>query len=218
MTAAIAFFDVDFTLLHGNSGYYASLHLIKHKLLKKRRVVQAIYYSLAGLVLDQDVKKIYQIAVSDMAGTTLEHILEIGKTCFEKDLKPRLFKEGFEKIKEHQNKGDLVILLTAGPDMVMHWMKDHYKVNEVYSTGPHVENGLLTSQVRTPICHGPGKLHYAEKACRQYGINLKDCYFYSDHHTDIPLLEKVGKPRIVNPFRRLKNEAIKRNWPILQFK
>ena len=41
-------------------------------------------------------------------------------------------------------------------------------------------------------------------------------YFYSDSMNDLPLLEEVSNPVATNPDERLRNEAIKRNWPILE--
>src|SRR3989338_9010352 len=63
--ASIAFFDVDDTLVAGNTGFYASLRLVRHGILKKRRIPQAVYYRLANLFFPQDVRKIYEIAVAD---------------------------------------------------------------------------------------------------------------------------------------------------------
>ena len=49
------------------------------------------------------------------------------------------------------------------------------------------------------------------------GVNLDNCYFYTDSVTDLPMLEKVGLPQVVNPDKLLEAEARKRNWPITTF-
>lgn len=214
---SLVFFDVDETLVDGNSGYYTTLRLIRHRILKKRRLFQAIYYSVANLFAHQDVQKIYRIAIADMAGMTLKHAFEIGRECLEKDIKPRLFPKGIEQIRRHKEAGDIVILLTSGPYMTIQPLKEYLGVNDFHASGPRIENGILTGELQLPLCYGAGKLHYAEESCKKYGVSLPDCTFYSNDVTDLPILEKVGSPRAVNPHKDLEKVAIERGWPVLRF-
>lgn len=214
---SIAFFDVDYTILDGSSGYYTTLRLIKHGIIKKRRMIQAAYYLAAGQLFNQDIKKIYQIAINDMAGSTIERILEIGRECFENDIKPRLLIEAIARVKEHQEKGDHVVLLTAGPYMTIKILQDFLGIHEAYTMGPEVVDGILINKLRAPICHGEGKVHFAKLSSQKHNIPLSQCSFYSDHITDLPLLEQVGNPCVVNPERKLKRAAKSRGWNIHRF-
>jgi len=215
---SIAFFDVDYTLVAGNSGFYTSLNLVRHKILKKRRMAQAVYYLLAATLFDQDVRKIYQIAVTDLAGCTLEHVLEIGRETFDAKVKPKIYTEGLSLVADHKKRGDAVVLLTSAPYMLIHSLQNYLKADEAYSMGPVIQNGILTRDLALPICHADGKIHYAKEASKKYGIPLSECFFYTDHHTDIPLLKLVGNSRVVNPGHRLEKEAIRRGWPMLRFR
>ncbi len=217
MPSSIAFFDVDHTLVDGNSGYYSSIRLVRRGVLKRRRVLQAVYYSLASLLFPQDVKKIYQIAIDDMAGWPLDKILEIGNECFEKDIKKRLFPDGLKKIKEHQKRGDRVVLLSSGPYMTLYHLRAYLKADTAYTMGPIIEGGVLTDTLHLPICHAEGKIHFAELEARKHHVPLKKCFFYTDHISDIPLLEKVGHPVVVNPNRKLARFAEKHGWKILRW-
>lgn len=216
--SSIAFFDVDYTLIDGNSGFYSSLRLVKHGVLKKRRIVQAVAYSLAALLFHPDVKKIYEIAISDMAGWPLTKILKIGNECFERDIKKRLFPQGVALVKKHQEKGDRVALLSSGPHMTLQALQKFLKIDEAFTMGPEIINGILTSQIQLPICHAEGKIYYAEEFAKKKGVSLQKCYFYTDHISDLPLLEKVGHPVLVNPSKRLEQIAKKKGWEILKFK
>lgn len=214
---SIAFFDVDYTLVDGNSGFYTSLRLVKHGILKKSRIVQAAYYSLMALFSQPDVKKIYEVAINDMAGWPLTKILEIGNECFEQDIKKRLFPQGVTLVKKHQKRGDRVALLSSGPYMTLQALQKFLKADEAFTMGPEIMDGVLTSQIQLPICHGAGKIYYAEKFAKKNQIPLSKCAFYTDHISDIPLLEKVGTPVLVNPSRRLKEIGEKKGWEILTF-
>lgn len=215
---AIAFFDVDETLVDGYSGLYASLRLVRHGILKKRRLPQALYYRLANCIVPQDVRRIYEIAAADMAGTSLKRVLEIGRDCLERDIRPRLFSQGIHLIRQHQSRGDRVILITSSPTMIIEPLRAHLGVDEAYSSGPVIEDGILQRRLRLPLCFGAGKLHYAQEAASRLQIPLRLCTFYSNDIHDLPLLERVGRPTAVNPDRKLKKIAERRGWPILSFK
>lgn len=215
--SSIAFFDVDNTLVKGNTGYYTSLLLVRYGIMKQRRFLQAGYYYLSSFLFSQNIEKIYKIAIADLAGATLDHVLKIGQECFERDIKPRIFKEGLERIKEHRKKGHLIVLLTAAPYMLVHAFNNFVNADEAYAMGPEVIGGVLTNRLQQPLCHGVGKVHYAKMAAKKYGVRLQDCYFYTDDHSDIPLLEKIGYPEVINPTRRLRNHALIRGWPVSCF-
>lgn len=214
---SIAFFDVDYTLIDGNSGFYTTLHLVKKGLMKKRRFLQAVYYSSAALLFDQDIKKIYQTAMQDLVGLPLSHVLKIGKECFEADIKRRFFVEGLRCVQDHQKRGDKVVVLSAGPSMTLYHVAQYLKADEAYMMGPEIQNEVLTNRLQLPLCHGEGKVHYAKLVCKKYGIPLKDCYFYTDDESDTPLLKSVGHPHVVNPGRGLIKISKRMGWKILWF-
>lgn len=214
----IAFFDVDNTLMKGFSGFYSTLILIQKGILKKRRLPLAFFYRAVSPLYKGNLKKMYEIAVRDMAGSRVEQILNLGRECFERWVKPRLYREGIEKVEEHKKRGEPVYLMTSGPYMVIKILADFLGVDGRYSAGPVIdERGILTSEVRMPICYREGKVVAAEEVIRSHGASWKDCYYYADNIDDIYLLSKVGNPRVVNPDRRLLKIAKKRGWPVLNF-
>ena len=217
----IAFFDVDQTLIKGYSGFYTTLVLIQKGILKKRRLPEALFYRLVGPVYQGDqtiLKRMYQIAIDDMAGTSLKEILKIGRACFERWIRPRIYREAVEKIEFHKKRGEPVYLITSGPYMTTRILAEFLGVDGEYSVGPVVNDaGILTSQIGLPVYYREGKVTAAEMLIRKHGVSLRDCYFYSDSIDDLFLLEKVGHPHLVNPDRRLRKIGVGRRWPILRF-
>jgi hypothetical protein len=65
--------------------------------------------------------------------------------------------------------------------------------------------------------YGPTKAAAMRDLAAAAGYDLADCYAYSDSITDLPMLELVGHPYVVNPDRQLRREATSRGWPVLQF-
>jgi len=50
------------------------------------------------------------------------------------------------------------------------------------------------------------------------GLDLGRSYFYTDSITDLPVLERVGEPRVVNPDPRLRRAAARRGWPVVDLR
>lgn len=219
---AVAFFDVDNTLMKGYSGFFATLALLKGGILKKRRLFQALFYRLVGPLTSgkgssqELLRRMYGIAMTDMAGSRLEEILEIGRDCFEKRMKPRLYREGIEAIKRHKEEGDPVYLITSGPTMVIRWLAEFLGVDGEFSAGPVIDSsGRLTREIRMPITYREGKVAAAEEAVRKHRARWEACTYYADSADDLYLLEKVGHPVLVNPDWRLKRIGKERRWPVL---
>lgn len=218
MSGTIAFFDVDHTLLRGNSGFHASLRLVRHGLLRKHRLLQALYYRTLGAVIDPDIRQLYRIATYDTIGLKAEKLFEIGEECLREDLIPRLYPQGLEAIAAHRKKGHYIVLITSGPTMVAEPLARYLKAHACYSIGSELALGCVTGRLPEILCYGKGKVHYSELACERFGVRLQDCHFYTDHHSDIPLLEAVGFPHVVNPDPRLYLAAWRHKWPIEKYR
>lgn len=213
----IAFFDVDHTLIQGNSGFITTMDLLKRKLYKKRRLFQAVYFTLASKIFFSDIRKVYHAAIADLIGLKAEPLYVIGDEVFQNKVKPRLYTEGLDAIRKHQDKGHRVVLLSSGPEMTLKSLQRFVKADMGFMMAPRVRDGLVTGELNEPLCNAQGKIHYAKIACQQLGAKLKDCFFYSDHYTDVPMLKAVGFPRVVNPDWRLKKIARKNHWTTLHF-
>jgi putative phosphoserine phosphatase/1-acylglycerol-3-phosphate O-acyltransferase len=90
-------------------------------------------------------------------------------------------------------------------------------ISHVLCTRLEVENGIFTGRVVHPTCYGEGKAQAARRLAAEHDLDLEESYSYTDSHEDLPLLEAVGKPRPLNPNRRLAQLAKERRWPVRRF-
>lgn len=185
--------------------------------MKKLRVLQAVYYTVKGKFVEVDIEYVYRIATRDIVGMPAADLLKIGQEIFAEQIRPRIFHEAIATIQKHRSLKHRVVLLTSGSKMIMEHMQNFLGADECHCVSLGIKDGLLTDKLNLPICHGPGKIHYAERESQAWGIPLMDCYFYTDHFTDIPLLQKVGHPYCINPDWRLRRIARRRGWPMLPF-
>ena len=84
--------------------------------------------------------------------------------------------------------------------------------DDYLATRLEVVSGRFTGGLIEPPCYGAGKVVLARAYSAQHNLNLAASYFYTDSHHDLPLLESVGKPIVVNPNRKLKAIALERCW------
>lgn len=218
----LVFFDVDKTIIRGYSGFFTTIALIQKGILKKRRLPTALFYRIFSPLIHEGknapLEKLYQIAIDDMAGHTLDEIMEVGRECFERWIKPRVYAGAVAKVGEHKAQGHPVYLVTSGPTMAIRILAEFLGVTGFFSAGPVIdEQNRLTRVLQRPIYYREGKVVAAEAAIRTHGAAWEDCYFYSDSIDDIFLLQRVGHPHLVNPDPKLLKIGRERSWPVLRF-
>jgi phosphoserine phosphatase len=79
-------------------------------------------------------------------------------------------------------------------------------------------DGLLTGRVNGPICLNSNKRILAEMLARKVNIDLATSYAYGNHQSDLPLLELIGNPYVVEPTEPLRRVALTNKWPILTYR
>jgi putative phosphoserine phosphatase/1-acylglycerol-3-phosphate O-acyltransferase len=95
--------------------------------------------------------------------------------------------------------------------------KTDFKLDDYLCTRYEVKDGHFTGDVVEPLCYGEGKIIHAERFAKEQNIDIDASYFYTDSCTDLPMLERVAHPRVVNPDIRLRFVAKRKGWPILNW-
>ena len=80
-----------------------------------------------------------------------------------------------------------------------------------------IVDGVYSGELTGPLVYGAGKVAAMQEIARWDGLDLGQCYAYSDSASDLPMLEAVGHPVAVNPDGRLARHARDHAWPIVHF-
>jgi phosphoserine phosphatase len=80
-----------------------------------------------------------------------------------------------------------------------------------------VYGGLLTGNPKGKICFGEEKLSRFLDYCWKNDISVEDTWYYADSISDLPVLAVTGHPICVNPDKKLRRQAIRNGWKILDF-
>ncbi|HLC65268.1 MAG TPA: HAD-IB family hydrolase [Candidatus Nanoarchaeia archaeon] len=215
---AVALFDVDDTIVDGACAIIYAKYLYKKKALNLSFLVKVhlylLYYMLLARLNRLNIKKIEEKWFKELSSKiSVDEALHLGRQCFEEEIKPKIYREVLPIIKKHAERGDRIVLISNSPKFLIEQLANHLNIKEFYGTDFVCENNRFKS-IKQPYCFGEGKAKIIKKS----SLDLKNSYAYSDSIHDLPLLEMIKYPNVVNPDRRLRNIALKREWPIHNFR
>ena len=165
-----------------------------------------------------NIDRAYQKAIKMYKGLSERELRNRSETFFRLKVKDKILKGAVGSMNRHREDNHSLVLLTNSScyqaDIASRdWGFDFWLANRF----PVDRQGNLLGTYEHPLCYGDGKVRRAESLANANGFNLDDSYFYSDSYSDLPMLERVGNPRVVNPDPKLKKYAIKKGWPILDW-
>jgi HAD superfamily hydrolase (TIGR01490 family) len=210
----IAFFDLDHTLLDGANGNLVVIHMVKKRLLGMEAIWKAIKFTTLYRLNRLPREEVYRWSFQECSKYTIQELVSLLDDAYETQIMPRLFLEGERCIAEHKAQGHLTVIATAAGEYISEKVRVQLGADDKIAAIAPVRDGHLTDELRRPLPYGEGKETLARAYAAERGVDLKDCYFYSDSLADMPLLEAVGHPVAVNPQRRLKKIAMQRGWPV----
>jgi HAD superfamily hydrolase (TIGR01490 family) len=122
---------------------------------------------------------------------------------------------GRAAVLEHRKRGDVVAIVTGASRYVARPLASQLGIEHVVASELEVgQSGCFTGRLCDPLCYGKGKIVRAQRLAEALGFDLREATFYSDSFTDLPLLEHVAEPIVVNPDARLARVARRRGWQV----
>jgi HAD superfamily hydrolase (TIGR01490 family) len=218
-STAAAFFDLDKTIIAGSSALAFSRPFRRQGLISRRAALRSGYAQML-LVLsgaDADTMDLLRRRITALCtGWEVAQIRAIVAETLHEIVEPLVYAEATELIAEHRANGEEVVVLSASGLEVVEPIAALVGADRCLATRMRVEDGRYTGIIEY-YCYGEEKAQAARAIAADRGYRLADCRAYSDSITDLPLLEAVGHPTVVNPDRALRREAEQRGWPILTF-
>ena len=166
-----------------------------------------------------DVIARFQKAATDfIGGHDVSEIRQIGEQIYDEFVSPAIWKGTIAIAQEHLDAGDEVWLVTASPEDFADLIAERLGFTGALGTKAEVKDGKYTGGLIGSLLHGAEKAKAVNALAESRGIDLKDCFAYSDSHNDLPLLNAVGNPRAINPDAKLRIIAFTSGWPVHDFR
>jgi len=218
----VAFFDVDNTLLRGSSFFFLTKGMYQRGFFTKKDisnfVVAHLRYRLSGVESTEEIAKVQNAACEFFRGHDASIIEKMGIEVYDEFVSPALWQGTIEIANNHLDHDEEVWLVTATPKDLADVIAERLGFTGALGTVAEVKDGVYTGKLIGQLLHGPNKAIAIKELAEQRGIDLANSYAYSDSHHDIPLLEAVGNPRVINPDTLLQIHALRENWPIYDFR
>jgi len=213
-----ALFDVDGVILRGKGLNLYARYLVARGEATPALAVRGAWYALGHRLGWLDGGAVLRrVARAYLTGRRHEELVRQGEEWFATLGAAAVYPEARELVDRHRRTGTPVVLLSGGMNFLVAPVARALGAARWAAVEPETESGILTGRLREPLCIDAGKLHWARTVTGELGMELARCAYYSDDFGDLALLEAVGEPVVVNPDPRLRREAARRRWPVLDF-
>jgi len=214
VTIALAVFDVDHTLVRGSSGGVFIAYLWRKNVLsraQKRRVVREM---LRYRVERRSGRDLVELGVRIFDGLAAAELAAHAKRCVEGEVRKLVYQEALDEIARCRMRGLTVVLASGSTELVIEPLAAWVGATLGIGSRGVVRGGLLTDEVIQPVPYQGGKVERVEAAFAEQGIDWAASTAYTDRAIDVPLLERVGRPVVVNPRGSLGPLALERGWRV----
>ena len=150
-------------------------------------------------------------------GLNAESVKQLAGDQFETYVRPKLFPPALDCIREHQNRGDLIVLVTGSLDFIIQPLADYLQADAALTVQLEEAHGQFTGELTTPPLSEAEKVRAIQTVVERYNVDLDASYAYGDSRADLPMLECVGNPIVVNPSKGLRQVAIESGWEISEW-
>lgn len=212
----LALFDLDETLISGDCSSLWSAFMVNEGWVEK-----------PDLFLEQDAEmmRLYAIGQMDMTaymnwtlsplkGRSENEVSAMVERFVYEVIAARVYDDARQCIEKHRANGDRTIVISASGEHLVAPIAKYLGIDETLAIGVETANGLYTGFTQGVLTFQEGKVARLMTLLNQDATRLAHAIFYSDSHNDLPLLNLVGKPCVVNPDAILLQHARQAGWPI----
>ena len=215
----LALFDLDNTLLSGDSDYEWTQHLVNKGVLDRatfeaRNTAFFEQYKAGTL----DIHEFLDFQLQSLARNTRADLDTWHAEFMEIRIRPMISPQARKLVKKHQDSGDLCALVTATNSFVTGPISREFNIPHLIATVAAQDNGQFTGKPRGTPSFREGKVSRVEEWLESMGLwsgCFERSWFYSDSLNDLPLLSIVSDPVAVDPDSTLRAHAERAGWMIL---
>lgn len=207
----LVLFDLDNTLLAGDSDFEWAQYLISRGVLDKE-----VYEARNQTFFDQykagtlDIFEFLDFQLKPLARHSREQLDAWHKEFMASRVQPMMAPEARALVKRHLEEGAVVAIVTATNSFVTYPIARAFGIPHLIATVPAQEGGAFTGKPRGTPAFKDGKIERVEAWLESLGLcwsSFERSWFYSDSHNDLPLLGKVTNPVAVDPDDTLRIHA-----------
>jgi HAD superfamily hydrolase (TIGR01490 family) len=218
----LALFDLDNTLLNGDSDFEWSQFLIRIGILDRELFEvknQAFYDQYKAGTLD--IHEFLDFQLKPLSRHSRKTLNEWHDQFMCESVLPMVTQKARDLVRRHLDAGDLCVIITATNSFVTGPIAREFGIEHLIATEPEQREGEFTGRVADVPCFREGKITRLNNWLGQRGWTLEsfeDSTFYSDSLNDLPLMKLVRHPVAANPDETLRGHAQQHGWRIISLR
>ena len=216
---ALALFDLDNTLLAGDSDYLWGCFLADQGIVDKES-----YERENQRFMDEynqgtlDIFEFLSFSLQPLRDNDPATLRRLQQQFLDEKIRPIMSPASFDLINKHRQAGDTLAVITATNSFVTAPIVKAFGIDNLLATEPEINGNGYTGKVAGTPCFQQGKVTRLQQWIGEQGIELDGSWFYSDSRNDIPLLKIVDNPVAVDPDEQLRQLASEQGWPIISLR
>lgn len=210
----LAIFDLDNTLLDGDSDNAWGQFLVDENVVDRefyeRENLRFYDEYKAGTL---DIHEFLNFALKPLADNDIDTLHQLRQRYLETIAEPMITPSARKLVEHHRKLGHTLLIITATNRFVTEPIAERLGIDNLIATEPEQVHGRYTGRVAGTPSFREGKIERMHQWLKAHGYNLASSWFYSDSHNDLPLLEEVNHPVVVNGDETLSQHADYKGWP-----
>ncbi|PRY66367.1 HAD superfamily hydrolase (TIGR01490 family) [Vreelandella songnenensis] len=216
---SLAIFDLDNTLISIDSDHAWGEFLLEQGAVDPVAYREANERFLADYNAGTlDMAAFLEMALKPLADNTPEQLAAWHQQFMASKIEPHILPKAEELLARHRTRGDTLLIITATNRFITAPIAERLGVDYLIAVNPEVEQGRYTGRVSGIPSYREGKVTRLNAWLENKDFTLDGAWFYSDSHNDLPLLEVVDHPVVVDPDDTLRKIAEERQWRIMSLR
>ncbi|MCU7837576.1 MAG: HAD-IB family hydrolase [gamma proteobacterium symbiont of Taylorina sp.] len=215
----LAIFDLDNTLLGGDSDYLWGQFLVEKELVDPdyyEQENQRFYDEYKAGTLN--IYEFLEFSLAPLKQYSMQQLSQLHQDFMDNKIASIWLPKAEALLDQHRKNNDFLLIITATNHFVTAPIAEKLGVDDIIATMPEQTNQQYTGKVSGIPCFQAGKVERLSQWLADKNHSLDGSYFYSDSYNDLPLLLKVTHPVAVDPDEKLKQYAIDNHWSILSLR
>lgn len=213
---ALAIFDLDNTLIGGDSDHLWGEFLVRHGHVDAdhyRSENDRFYREYQRGTLD--IYEWLDFQFQPLAAHPLQTLQGWHQQFMREEIEPVWLPKAVELVESHRSRGDTLLIITATNRFITAPIAEKLNIPHLIATEPEMVDGAYSGKVDGTPSYQEGKITRLKSWLGAHQISMAGSTFYSDSHNDLPLLQYVDHPVAVDPDDTLRATATEHGWSIL---
>ncbi|UVW35288.1 HAD-IB family hydrolase [SAR92 clade bacterium H455] len=216
---ALAIFDLDNTLISGDSDHSWGEFLVSEQLVDAQQFKKTNDQFYADYVAGSlDIFAYLEFSLQPLTEMSMAELDELHKRFMQQVIAPMQLAKAKALLQQHRDAGDRLLIITSTNRFIVEPICHSLGVTEILATDAQIVDGRYSGKIEGVPTYQEGKVVRLNAWLAEQSETLEGSWFYSDSINDLPLLLEVDHAVAVDPCPALQEIAAQKHWQIISLR